>query len=242
MKIIIIRHGDPNYALDCLTEQGKKEASLLADYLKDEKIDYVYVSPLGRAQETCNYYLNKTNKSATTYEWLKEFGNGMTYEYITGMRHGWDFMPDYWTKNDIFFDKDNWMNYEDYKKSGLDLEYKRVVSEFDKLIEKHGYKRNNNLYEVTNSSHDTIAFFCHFGLESVLLSRLLNVSPFILWHQTCALSTSVTRVVTEERQKGIASFRMIEFGCQNHLRNANEDSTTSALFKECYEDIEKKYI
>ena len=31
MRILIIRHGDPNYRDDCLTEKGKREAKLLAE-------------------------------------------------------------------------------------------------------------------------------------------------------------------------------------------------------------------
>lgn len=30
MRIIFIRHGDPNYENDCLTEKGEREAKLLA--------------------------------------------------------------------------------------------------------------------------------------------------------------------------------------------------------------------
>ena len=42
MRILIIRHADPDYANDTLTEKGWKEASLLADRLQKEKIDYFY--------------------------------------------------------------------------------------------------------------------------------------------------------------------------------------------------------
>ena len=41
MRILIIRHGDPDYTNDTLTEKGHKEASLLAEKLKHEKIDYI---------------------------------------------------------------------------------------------------------------------------------------------------------------------------------------------------------
>ena len=33
MRIVFIRHGDPDYAHDSLTENGKIEASLLAEHI-----------------------------------------------------------------------------------------------------------------------------------------------------------------------------------------------------------------
>ena len=41
MRLLIVRHGDPDYEKDTLTEKGHREASLLAKKLKDEKIDYM---------------------------------------------------------------------------------------------------------------------------------------------------------------------------------------------------------
>ena len=51
MRILIVRHGDPNYELDTLTETGWKEARLVAEYLAKFNIAAFYVSPLGRAQD-----------------------------------------------------------------------------------------------------------------------------------------------------------------------------------------------
>ena len=42
MRIMIIRHGDPDYEIDGLTEKGKREAQLLADRLVREDITRVY--------------------------------------------------------------------------------------------------------------------------------------------------------------------------------------------------------
>ena len=39
MRILIIRHGDPDYANDTLTEKGHREAKLLAEKLKKEKYE-----------------------------------------------------------------------------------------------------------------------------------------------------------------------------------------------------------
>ena len=54
MRLLIIRHGEPIYNPDTLTEKGKKEAKILASFLKKNfpEIKDFYLSPLGRAQET----------------------------------------------------------------------------------------------------------------------------------------------------------------------------------------------
>lgn len=59
MKILIIRHGDPDYTIDSLTEKGKTEAELLSDRISKMDIKKFYVSPLGRAKATADYTLKK---------------------------------------------------------------------------------------------------------------------------------------------------------------------------------------
>ena len=73
MRILIVRHGDPNYELDTLTETGWKEARLAAEYLAKFDIAAFYVSPLGRAQDTAKCTLEKMNRTAETFDWLQEF-------------------------------------------------------------------------------------------------------------------------------------------------------------------------
>ena len=62
MKIMIIRHAEPDYSIDSLTEKGFKEAKLLSLYMKDRDIDDFYCSPLGRAKDT----------AAPTMEYFKD--------------------------------------------------------------------------------------------------------------------------------------------------------------------------
>lgn len=59
MRILIVRHGDPNYELDTLTETGWKEAELVAEKLSGFDIKAFYVSPLGRAQDTASCTLKR---------------------------------------------------------------------------------------------------------------------------------------------------------------------------------------
>ncbi len=100
-------------------------------------------------------------------------------------------------------------------------------------------RRDGYLYDAVDSSHETIALFCHFGLECVLLSHLLNVSPMILWHGFCAAPTSVTEVWTEEREQGTASFQVSKFGDISHLYVHGEQPSFMARYCECYGDVQE---
>ena len=123
MRILIVRHGDPNYEKDCLTEKGKKEATLLAEKLKKEKIDYIYTSPLGRAKETCQTYARAVDreKEIVVKDWLQEFGHDVTFP--SGRTHHipWDMLPGDWIDNPKMYDKDTWYQQDFYEKGGMDI-------------------------------------------------------------------------------------------------------------------------
>lgn len=130
------------------------------------------------------------------------------------------------------------------KAAGVPEEYKYVTGELDKLLAMHGYRHiaeRGNLFEVTEANNDTIALFCHFGVECVLLSHIMGVSPFTLWHGMCAAPSSVTTVVTEERRKGIASFRMSSFGDISHLYAGGEEPAFAARFCECFDNEDERH-
>ena len=52
MRIVFVRHGDPDYAHDCLTEKGLIQAKQAAVRLREEGIEEIWSSPMGRAQQT----------------------------------------------------------------------------------------------------------------------------------------------------------------------------------------------
>ncbi len=59
MKLIIIRHGDPDYEKDSLTAKGWREAGLLADRISRLNVRDFYCSPLGRARDTAGVTLKR---------------------------------------------------------------------------------------------------------------------------------------------------------------------------------------
>ena len=52
MLLYIIRHGDPIYSTDTLTERGKVQAEAVAKRMQASGINRVYSSPMGRARMT----------------------------------------------------------------------------------------------------------------------------------------------------------------------------------------------
>ena len=59
MRLLFIRHGDPDYKNDCLNEIGRREAHALAALRPQLELGTCFVSPLGRAQETAAITLGR---------------------------------------------------------------------------------------------------------------------------------------------------------------------------------------
>ena len=237
MKLFIIRHGDPDYINDSLTEKGIREARLLSEYLSQQKIDAFYVSPLGRAQKTASYTLERLNAHAETLPWLEEFAPRIHRpDRSDKMTRAWDWLPQDWTRDDRFYDVDLWKENEIFREGKVAERYEEVVRGLDDLLKQYGYEREGKYYRVTHESHDCICLFCHFGVEMVILSHLLNVSPMPLWHGFVAVPSSVTTIYTEERRQSIASFRIRSFGETIHLYDGKEEPSFQARFSECYGD------
>ena len=73
MRLLFIRHAEPDYSTDTLTEKGRREAALLAQAAPSLGMDHCFVSPLGRAQETASFCMKTAGMTAKTLDWLEEF-------------------------------------------------------------------------------------------------------------------------------------------------------------------------
>lgn len=261
MRLLFFRHGDPDYRVDGLTDKGKVEAELLSQQIKSFNIDDVYVSPLGRAKETAEYSLKVLGKEAVTCDWLKEFPalfdpniasdalkkaypNEIRLNKDTGLydkRIVWDVMPSYYMNHPKLFDVNSWRESELVKASNMTEVYDYVIKSFDELLAGYGYERSGSVYHVSNGNEKVIAFFCHFGITTVLLSHLWGVSPFVPMQFLAMAPTSLTEVVTEEREKGIAIFRTLRVGDTTHLTIGNEPPAFSARFCERFENQDERH-
>ena len=215
------------------------EAELLSQRISKLDVKNFYVSPLGRAKDTASVTLKKMGRTAETMDWLREFPINVIKPGEEEQDVLWDWKPADWMPVPEFHHPDKWMDVPIFSQAGVREGIKKVTDGFDALLAKHGYVRDGLFYRAEQANEDTIVFFCHFGLECVLLGHLLNVSPMILWHGLCAAPTSVSTIYTEERREGQASFRMASFGDISHLYVANREPAFSARFCETFANKEQ---
>ena len=90
MRLIFIRHAEPDYSIDSLTEKGWREAKLLAERTKRWKVDEFYCSPLGRAKDTASFTLKECGREAVTCDWMREFDACVVDPETGKNRLSWD--------------------------------------------------------------------------------------------------------------------------------------------------------
>lgn len=241
MRLLIVRHGDPDYEIDGLTEKGKREATLLADRLQKEDISAIYCSPLGRAQLTAAPTAERLGLPVITCDWLIEFNrneNAMVFRPREGTRDEccWDVLPAAVEELPDLYHPTRWRNVPFIRSTGVPAAYDTVCRSLDSFLSEYGYVRKGNSYRVTRSHHETVALFCHFGVTAVLLSHLMNCPPYAIWQHAVTLPSSVTTLYTEEREEGVASFRASSIGDLSHLYVANEPPAFAGRFCECFAD------
>lgn len=235
MQLLFIRHGDPDYVLDSLTPEGEVQAKALASYLEDKKIESIYCSTLGRAKKTASYTLEKRNQSAEYLEWMEEFHGKCEKPNRPGItEYCWDWLPADWTSRPILYDKDRWFDDPVFEGTNVKKEALRVIGEFDNFLAQHGYERSGQIYRAVKPNTQTLAIFCHLGIQCIFLSHLIGCSPFVLLHGFVPSPSSITTVVTEERIEEQAFFRITEMGAVPHLRIKGLEPSFPARFCECY--------
>lgn len=231
MKILMIRHAEPDYPNNTLTKKGFVEAEYLSERLQHSNITHIYSSPLNRAVLTAKPTAEKIDKEIIICNWLEEFKGKIIFN--DEKRIPWNMMPRDWQKETDIFNINTWQKSKLYSSSDMPEQYEYVTQNLDKLLESHGIIRENIIYKGDNNN-DTIALFCHFGLGMVIASHLTGISPILLWQTMFLPTSSVTEFVTEERVKGEFIFKCKQMGDTSHLYIKNEPVSKAGLYSEFF--------
>lgn len=238
MRILLIRHAEPDYSVDSLTPKGRIEAELLSRRLIRCDIRDFYTSPLGRARETAAYTLNKLGRRADILPWLAEF-RGRCINPETGKKGlPWDLPPMLWSSLPGVHDVYNWTKAPLFARSDVPEIWQETITGADELLSRYGFRKDGPVWRCSRNDRITIALFCHFGISMAFAGYLTDLCPMVLWHRTLTLPSSITELITEERAPGVVSFRMTRLGDIAHLEYAGEKRSTAGLFPECFTGID----
>jgi broad specificity phosphatase PhoE len=209
MRVFFIRHGDPDYARDTLTEIGHQQAQALARKLSETRLERLYVSPMGRAQATARYIAETQQLQRVTLDWMRELNGNWV-----GNRWAWNMPGAETLDTDALPQVSDWHERVPYGPLMLP-QWQELAEHFDDLMPEFGYVREGHRYRVRCSYPGAIACVAHAGAILTLLSHLLHWPlPLLYIHLGCD-PTSVTELRWEEHD-GYAVPRAIRINDTSH--------------------------
>ena len=144
MRIIFVRHGEPDYEKDCLTATGRMQAQAAAERLAREGIEEIYASPNGRAAETAAYTAERLGLPVRTLDYMHEIswgGPGVPQE-----GHPWTLSDWLVAREDFDFYHADWRQHP-YFKNNVAVNYLEDISRrFDALLLRQGYRHEGTRY------------------------------------------------------------------------------------------------
>ena len=225
MLLYIIRHGDPNYALDCLTEKGKLQAEAVGKRIAASGIDRIFSSPMGRARETAEPACRLLGLDYTIEEWTHEIGDERKTTYPDG-----NFTSISNLQNTLFLEKG-------YYKAPFEEAYQVpaiAATEMDKackyiwdngvdFLERLGYKYEDGVYRIINPNEEKVALFCHAAFSRAWISMLLHIPLHIMWAGLDYSHTGVTIIQFKNYENGFTAPRCLCYSDLSHFYKDGPD-------------------
>ena len=159
MLLYIVRHGDPIYETDSLTERGTLQAKAVGKRIYDAKVDRIFSSPMGRAKETAEPACKLLKIENNIEEWTHEIGVEKLTPFPDGkMKSITNVQNTYFRENgniDLPYDKA-------YECSGINETQMKAAVQY---IEEHGnefllrlgYQEENGVYRILRNNEERIA-------------------------------------------------------------------------------------
>ena len=178
MRIIFVRHGEPDYEHDCLTNEGRRQAKAAAGRLLREGITEIYTSPCGRASETASFTAERLGLPVVTLDYLREITWGG--DEIPHKGHPWT-LGDEMMEEGFDFRAQDWREHPFFHKNAAKECFGKVTAAFDAFLAEQGYIHEEHRFLCKGGTDKTMAVFWHGGSGACVLSHLLDIPfPYVL--------------------------------------------------------------
>lgn len=201
MLLFYIRHGDPVYNPDSLTELGHKQAEALSKRLARFGLDEIYCSTSVRAQQTAEPTAQKLGLSVKLLDWCNEAHawNELTVEDSRGKR--WFYQDEasrrLFASDEIAKLGEDWHKHSFFAETHATKGMRRIGAETFDFIASLGYAKSHegNYYVAKQPNDKRIALFAHEGFGMAFLSVLLGI-PYSTFSVRCGLEHSSMTVIS----------------------------------------------
>ena len=181
MLLYYIRHGDPVYEPDSLTELGRKQAEALSERLVLSGLDEIYCSTSVRAQQTAAPTAKKLNLSVNLLAWCNESFAWNEFSISNGREKKWLFQDE--TARKLMVSQRivnlgaKWYECDFFAKTNVKSGIERISKESREFFSKLGYDKSidGNYFVANKPNEKRIALFAHAGFGMAFLSTLLNI-------------------------------------------------------------------
>ena len=95
----------------------------------------------------------------------------------------WNLAPQYWTRQEALFNKNEWLDHPLMATGDVREVYEETGRGMDALLEKYGYRRDGYIFRCENNSEDTIALFCHFALGMAIIALMTGAALPVMWQR-----------------------------------------------------------
>ena len=219
MLLYIIRHGEPDYATDTLTQRGILQAEAVGKRMLKAGIDHVFSSPLGRAKMTAEPACKLLGMECEIEEWTKELDNEVRTPYPDGKIKSISSL-----QNTVF--RDNGSIELDYhqalgspgiSESRMNEAIPFIEKNGNRFLERLGYKEENGIFRIMRPNENKVALFCHAAFARAWLSVLLHIPLHLMWAGFGYTHTGVTIIEFKNNANKITAPQCLCFSDMSHL-------------------------
>ena len=225
MLLYIIRHGDPIYETDTLTERGFRQAEAVGKRMVDAKIDRIFTSPMGRARDTAAPACRMLGLDYTVEEWAHEIEDDRLTPYPDGVMKSVSFIPEstFRENGNISLSYDDAFECTAISESNMRRARDIIEKGGRDFLERLGYREENGVYRILRPNDERIALFCHSNMERAWLSALLHIPLHLMWAGFEVTHTGVTVLEFRNRESGFTVPKCLCFSDMSHLYAAGID-------------------
>ena len=232
MLLFFVRHGDPIYDPDSLTELGHKQAEVLVQRMKVCNPDRIFASSSNRAIATALPTAKHFNIEIEIMDWCNEF---YAFQELGCLRpdgsRTWCFsdseIREFFASKELRSMDKNWYLHPKCKEipgAKLDEGIQRIQKETDAFMMSLGYEHDasKNGYFAKRPNNERIALFAHQGFGTAFLSCLLDI-PYPLYSTHFDMGHSGVTVI-EFSGEGFVIPTVLQMSNDSHIFSAGIDT------------------